>query len=635
MPESRGAIPEAERKENGGRPGCHVLVALGGQDDLWPLTSLGYSLARANDGYLTVLFVNENDEPADWLHVPDPYQNIPHKVELEAGHNPAGGILHYAGVHTPDLLLVGWSGRRPKRNYWLGSTLDPVLQRAPCPVLVVRAEPTWPELDLHHKQGLKVLVPAAGGPNAPLAIDLALRLSPHSQVTAIYITRQPEDEARVRDRQNLLAQLTLPWADYARVQTRVISASSVVEGILDEAGRHDVTMLGASREGVFSQVLFGEIPQRIAAENKGTTIIVRQVENTVGSALRRAWWWSTRFFPRLTVEERTEVYKQVRRAARPEIDFFVMISLSAGIASLGLMLNSPAVIIGAMLVAPLMAAILGLGLGMVQADIRLLGLSGNATVRGILLAILMGVGAGLILPDAPPTPEVMSRTAPSLLDMGVALISGLAGAYAICREDVSSALPGVAIAAALVPPLAAVGIGIAQLDMEIAGGALLLFVTNLITISAASSFVFFVLGFRPTLSKQGRTRIFTGSLAGSGIMLVSIFLILASLTLSSVREAALNRRLDNLLQEEISVLGLQVELATWELVGNDAEEGIKLEVQVRSNRDIDLASVIELQDRLAEGLQADRPLALTLIVFPTTTLNPVAPPTETPEPAVE
>jgi uncharacterized membrane protein len=82
----------------------------------------------------------------------------------------------------------------------------------------------------------------------------------------------------------------------------------------------------------------------------------------------------------------------------------------------------------------------------------------------------MGVTASLILPDAQPTSEVMGRTAPSLLDMGVALISGLAGAYAICREDVSSALPGVAIAAALVPPLAAVGIGLAQLDIKIAAG---------------------------------------------------------------------------------------------------------------------------------------------------------------------
>lgn len=618
-----------------GRPGCHVLVALGGEDDLWPLVSLGYSLARANDGYLTVLFVNEYEKPPDWLHVPDPYQDIPHKIELKTGDDPAHGILHYARQHRPDLLLVGWSGRKPRRNYWLGSTLDPVLQRAPCPVLVVRAEPTWPEVDLHHKQGLKVLVPAAGGPNAPLAIDLALRLSPFSQVTTIYVTRQPEDEARVRDRQNLLAQLTLPWAEYARVQTRVVPANGVVEGILEEASRHDLTMMGASREGIFSQMLFGRIPQRIAAENKGTTIVVRQVENTMGSALRRAWWWSTRYFPALSVEEQTEVYKQVRRATRPEIDFFVMISLSAGIASLGLMLNSPAVIIGAMLVAPLMAAVLGLGLGMVQADIRLLGLSGSATLRGMLLAILMGAGAGLILPEAQPTAEVMSRTAPSLLDMGVALISGLAGAYAICREDVSSALPGVAIAAALVPPLAAVGIGIAQLDMKIAGGALLLFVTNLITISAASAFVFFVLGFRPMLSKQGRSRIFTGSLAGSGIMLVSIFLVLASLTVSSVRETALNRRLDNLLQEEITTLGPQVELAAWEIVANDPNEGIKLEVQVRSNHDIELASLVELQDRLAEGLQAGRPLALTLIVIPTTTLNPIVPPTATPEPAVE
>jgi hypothetical protein len=109
------------------------------------------------------------------------------------------------------------------------------------------------------------------------------------------------------------------------------------------------------------------------------------------------------------------------------------------------------------------------------------------------------------------------------------------------------------------------------------------------------------------------------------MLLVSVFLVLAGLTLTSLRETALNRRLDNLLKEEIEVLGPQVELAAWEIVENDPNEGIKLEVQVRSNHDIELASVVELQNRLA----------LALIVIPTTTLNPIVSPTQTPEPAVE
>ena len=150
--------------------------------------------------------------------------------------------------------------------------------------------------------------------------------------------------------------------------------------------------------------------------------------------------------------------------------------------SLGLLLNSPAVIIGAMLVAPLMSAIVGLGLGVVEGDSHLLVAAAWATFRGMILAILIGVFLGLVIPDASATPEIMARTRPSVLDLGVALASGAAGAYALCRKNVSAGLAGVAIAAALVPPLTTVGIGVALGRGDIAGGALLLLLTNLIAI---------------------------------------------------------------------------------------------------------------------------------------------------------
>ena len=95
-----------------------------------------------------------------------------------------------------------------------------------------------------------------------------------------------------------------------------------------------------------------------------------------------------------------------------------------------------------------------------------------------------------IIPDRQLSDEVLLRTHPNLLDLGVALASGAAGAYALCRKEVSTALPGVAIAAALVPPLATIGIGLAQWNGEVAGGAMLLFVTNLMAISGAGGMVF-------------------------------------------------------------------------------------------------------------------------------------------------
>ena len=109
--------------------------------------------------------------------------------------------------------------------------------------------------------------------------------------------------------------------------------------------------------------------------------------------------------------------KQFGGVPAPSIDFFVMIGLASGIAGFGLLLNSPAVIIGAMLVAPLMAAIMGLGLGIIQADGRLLELSVRATLRGVLLSIFVGILVGRIFPgidfENPPS-EILARTAPSL-----------------------------------------------------------------------------------------------------------------------------------------------------------------------------------------------------------------------------
>ena len=130
-----------------------------------------------------------------------------------------------------------------------------------------------------------------------------------------------------------------------------------------------------------------------------------------------------------------------------------MIALFASIAALGLILNSVAVIIGAMLVAPLMSAIIGMGMAVVHGDFRFLLLTLRATLTGAGIAVLIGFIFGLINFSSETTAQILQRTDPSTLDLVVALISGVAAAYALCRKNVSNSLPGVAIAVALVPPL--------------------------------------------------------------------------------------------------------------------------------------------------------------------------------------
>jgi uncharacterized hydrophobic protein (TIGR00271 family) len=609
----------------------HILAAIGEPESLRPLLSLGHALAKVKQGRLTVLCISEAGRLPDWLQIPANYGDVSIVTELVQSHDPAKAILRYARQHRPNLLLVGWRRRAARRGYLLGSTLDPVLLQAPCPVATVRANPTWPEVDLADKETLNILAPVSGGPNTPLVIELALNMSTQAEVTAIYVSPEEEDETELEASRAWLAQLAASWAGQPRFKANLVYAPTRRKGILAEAEKYDLIILGASHHNIFSQVLFGALPQRIALENKGTTVIVKQVEDGLGSRLGQLWRQSIRFLPALTAEERAEVYKQVRRSARPRIDFFMLIALSAGIAALGLLLSSPAVIIGAMLVAPLMSAIVGLGLGTIQGDLRLLRLAGSATLRGMALAIGMGLLIGWLAPFQSPTNEMMSRTAPSMLDLGVALISGLAGAYALCRKNISSALAGVAIAVALVPPLATVGIGLAWLNWQIAGGAFLLFLTNLVAISAASELLFFAIGFRPRLKWQGRSGVFIGNLITSTILLILIGGALGYLTVVHFKQVALDEKIASVLRAEIRRLDQGIRLDSW--TKTEADDGsLKLEVQVRSPHSLSHQKVVELQNRVAGALQLEQPLALLLVVIPATELDPVVPPTPTPTP---
>ena len=179
--------------------------------------------------------------------------------------------------------------------------------------------------------------------------------------------------------------------------------------------------------------------------------------------------------------------------------FFVLMLLSAAIAGFGLANNSAAVVIGAMLVAPLMTPILSIaaataqGWGRRAADSLLIVLGGAATAItvGLLISLaLPSLRTGLPLPS-----ELLARTGPNLIDLGIALAAGAAGGFVAVRTEASGALPGVGIAVALVPPLATVGITAGLGEWGLALGALLLFATNLVAIVLAASLVLVAAGF--------------------------------------------------------------------------------------------------------------------------------------------
>jgi uncharacterized hydrophobic protein (TIGR00271 family) len=178
--------------------------------------------------------------------------------------------------------------------------------------------------------------------------------------------------------------------------------------------------------------------------------------------------------------------------------------LSTFIATLGLFSNSSPVIIGAMILAPLMAPIISLSMGVLRQDQQLVRYSLKSIGLGLLLGYFCAVLITLVTPLHILNVEIMARTRPNLLDLGVAVGSGIAGAYAHSKKEVAQTLAGVAIAVALVPPLAVSGIGLGWLDWSVFSGALLLLTTNLAGMVLAAALTFLFLGFSPfRLARKG------------------------------------------------------------------------------------------------------------------------------------
>lgn len=191
-----------------------------------------------------------------------------------------------------------------------------------------------------------------------------------------------------------------------------------------------------------------------------------------------------------------EVRVRIEANALPSKMYFIMNILSAIIASYGLVTNSAAVVIGAMLVAMMLGPITGIALAIIDHRMPLLRKSLITVIVGVSLVVLVGFIVGWLHKDQPLTAEILSRTQPTSMDLMIALAGGTAGAYAMVSPHLSVAVVGVAVATALVPPLAASGILFANGETQLGLGALLLALTNIIAIQFTNALVLWLLGFR-------------------------------------------------------------------------------------------------------------------------------------------
>ena len=266
---------------------------------------------------------------------------------------------------------------------------------------------------------------------------------------------------------------------------------------------------------------------------------------------------------------------QMRSNAIPSIGFFLMLGLSAIIATLGLIADSAPAIIGAMIIAPLMAPIVSVAYGTACMDWRQIILSITTIIAGTLVVIAIAYVGVEAVGFRIAGPEILSRTSPSFLDLGVALAAGCAGAFAQTRPSIASSIAGVAIAVALVPPLAVTGIGLSLgrkatsetgLSLgefglyaggaDIASGAFLLFLTNLIGIVLVATLVFIA-------QRYGNWR---KALAAIAVITVASFLLIPPLN-QTLHEIYVKNR----------VVRLHVKRSGWLIDGAVQKNLIKIE----------------------------------------------------------
>jgi len=209
-------------------------------------------------------------------------------------------------------------------------------------------------------------------------------------------------------------------------------------------------------------------------------------------------------FSHASQEQYATLFTNLREESRLSQNFMVLLVLATMIATFGLFINSSSVIIGAMLLAPLMQPIVSLSMGVLRQD-EALQINGAKTIAiGVFSVIVTAALIALFIPIERLTSEMAGRLSPTILDLFVAIVSGAAAAYAKSNEKILGSLAGVAIAVALVPPIAVAGIGLGWGDWSMFSTAFLLFITNLVGIVLAAAFTFAMLGFSPLhLAKKG------------------------------------------------------------------------------------------------------------------------------------
>jgi uncharacterized hydrophobic protein (TIGR00271 family) len=329
----------------------------------------------------------------------------------------------------------------------------------------------------------------------------------------------------------------------------------------------------------------------------------------------------------LSEEAKDNIFNQVIEDTKVTPYYYIMILLACTIVTYGLLQNSTAVIIGAMLISPLMGPIIGGALAVSEGDNSLLKIAIRTEVLGALLTVAFAVFLALIIPEKLLTEEILSRTRPTLLDLIIALAAGAAGTYAICYRPNSAIIPGVAISTALMPPLCVVGIGISNKDYAVASGALLLFLANIIAINFASILVFNIFGFnhfyRECKKCLFHTKYISSNLLYSIALVCLISIPLAVFMFQSYQNNSVNNTVRSTIQEEMNKIAPQAEIES--LATNRLEDAYLVDSVIRSTKALSKDNIRQIENileyKLTKPVRLDADIVLVQRISNSDSIN--------------
>ena len=306
-------------------------------------------------------------------------------------------------------------------------------------------------------------------------------------------------------------------------------------------------------------------------------------------------------------DRQKKVYNEIKESAQGDFDFFVLTIFSGIIITLGLVVDSSAVVIGGMLLAPLVWPILSLSLGIVKGRSKLIQDSSFTLLRSTLLIFVIAIIIGIISPEyALKGTEFLSRTSPTIFELFIALAAGFIGAFVIAYPKIGAAIAGVVVAAALVPPIAVMGVAIAHSNVSLAGGAFILYLSNLIAVTFSASVLFFVAKFKGPSSESGQER------RKSNMRWTLLFLLVLMVPLFLITSSTIKENKQQVIVREIVSATIPEAVITSVSIDDKSEISI-ISITIQYSENLTGSQISDLEDVLSKRINKEVISRITVV----------------------